>query len=141
METTKLIPSKRQPPNLKMILTNSRFSLTDTTGGIKKCNHPCCENCGYMIEGESIVMENGDLFEIKEQMTCQTRNVIYVIFCNGCNKSYIGETGEQLNKRAGGHQTQIFNESWRALEVCHHISECGGNDPKGPHPFRIAPFF
>ena len=58
-----------------------------------------------------------------------------------CGKSYIGETGEQLNKRACGHRTQIFNPNYRALEVCHHIAECGGSDREGPPPFSIAPFF
>ena len=141
LEHRRVVPSKRQPPNLKAILTKSKFSSRPDSGKVEWCNDPCCANCEYLIEGDSILMENGELFHIKTEMTCQTSNVIYVIFCRGCNKSYIGETGEQLNKRACGHRTQVFNPSYRALEVCHHIAECGGSNREGPPPFRIAPFF
>ena len=141
LEHRRVVPSKRQPPNLKAILTKSKFSSRPDSGKVERCNNPCCANCEYLIEGDSILMENGELFHIKTEMTCQTSNVIYVIFCRGCNKSYIGETGEQLNKRACGHRTQVFNPSYRALEVCHHIAECGGSNREGPPPFRIAPFF
>lgn len=141
MERKKVVPSKRQPPNLKLLLTKSKFSLNQSTGCVKKCGDPCCSTCDYIIEGESIVMENGDLFFIKDKLTCQSKNVVYVLFCAGCNKSYIGETGEQLNKRANGHRTQIFNSDWRSLEVAHHIAECTGARVGGPRPFSIAPFF
>ena len=83
MEQRKIVPSKRQPPNLKLILTKSKFTLHAAPGGVKKCNDPCCANCEYMIEGDSIVMENGEIFQIKTEMTCQTANLIYVIFCRG----------------------------------------------------------
>ena len=94
MEQKKIVPSKRQPPNLILILTKSKFSLQATSGGVRKCNDPCCANCEYMIEGDSITVENGDIFHIKTEMTCQTANVVYVIFCRGCGKSYIDETAE-----------------------------------------------
>ena len=49
-------------------------------------------NCAYILEGDFIVMENGESFHVETEMTCQTSNVVYAIFCQGCEKSYIGET-------------------------------------------------
>ena len=99
-------------------------------------------NLTYILQdmGEEMRVTNRVTVMTMMMMTCQTANLIYIIFCRGCGKSYIGETGEQLNKRACGHRTQVFNSSYRTLEVCHHIAECGGSDREGPPPFSIAPF-
>ena len=69
-------------------------------------------------------MENGDDFAIKEQMTCETKNVIYLIKCCGCEKTYIGETGMCLKQRMSTHKTHINHAEHRKLAVSHHIFHC-----------------
>ena len=140
MEKNTLVPSRRQPPNLKLLLTKSNFSMTISDPEVKKCNDTrhncqCCEN---IIEGTNIEMENGDLFVIQESMTCKTENIVYVMFCMGCQKSYIGETGQKLCSRASEHRCHILNQRYRSLEVSHHIYECAGHLPI---PFKIMPIF
>ena len=107
---------------------------------MKKCNDPRCLNCAYLIEGTSIVMENGELVHVRREMTCKTLNVIYVIFCQGCGRSYIGQTGRRFNERATGHRGRLFNSIHRQ-EVYRHINECIGCDRMGPPSFRVFPFF
>ena len=103
MDNVTVVPSKRQPPNLKSLLTKSNFSQTEKKGEIKKCGKDCA-TCPFMIEGELLQMENGEIFHIRDSLTCQTKNVIYVMFCNGCDATYIGETGQPFNKQMDSYQ-------------------------------------
>ena len=60
------------------------------------------------------------------------------MFCMGCKKSYIGETGQKLCSRASEHRCHIQNQRYRSLEVSHHIYESAGHLPI---PFKIMPIF
>ena len=85
-----------------------------------------------------VQMENGEIFHIQEEMTCKTKNVVYLLVCNNCQRTYIGETGKGLRYRAGEHRTHINNSTYRKLEVSHHVHECAGHLAI---PFRIVPFY
>ena len=140
MDRNTLVPSRRQPPNLKLLLTKSNFTLKTKQPEVTKCNDTRhnCQCCDNIIEGTNIEMENGDLFEIQESMNCKTENVVYVMFCMGCQKTYIGETGQKLCSRASEHRCHIRNKEYRSLEVSHHIFECAGHLSI---PFKIMPIF
>ena len=75
---------------------------------------------------------------MNESMSCKTENVIYVLFCNNCPKTYIGETGQKLCTRTAEHRCHILNAAYRKLEVSHHVFECAGHLPI---PFCIMPIF
>ena len=71
-------------------------------------------------------------------MTCEVKNVIYVMKCRGCGEEYIGETGIFLRKRVTVHNQQIRDPHTRMLRVSGHIDECARNI----HPkYYIFPFF
>ena len=40
-------------------------------------------------------------------MSCETKNLIYVITCHGCNEFYIGETSTTLRARIRVHKQQM----------------------------------
>ena len=138
MGNVQVISSQRQPPNLKTLLTQSNFSSVEKERGVTKCGDPLCGNCPYMIEGQTIEMENGETFQIQEKMNCKTKNVIYLLVCAHCKRTYIGETGKGFSYRAGEHRTHINNPTYRKLEVSHHIHECAGHLAI---TFRAVPFF
>ncbi len=58
--------------------------------------------------------------------------------CNGCNKEYIGETGDFLRKRVTVHNQQIRDPATRMLKVSEHIDLCAGS--KTPK-YHIFPFY
>ena len=62
-------------------------------------------------------------FKIKERMTCETKDEIYLITCNGCGKQYIGET-QRLRERVTLHNEQIKHPQYQHLYVSKHISQC-----------------
>ena len=139
MDQVTVVPSKRQPPNLKSLLTRSNFSREQKKGGVSKCGKNCA-NCPYMIEGEAVQMEHGETFHIQENLSCRSQNVIYVIFCAGCDAMYIGETGQPFNKRMDSHRLHINRAEYRKLAVSHHIFHCPGTQAL-TIKFRTCPFF
>ena len=69
-------------------------------------------------------------------MSCDVQNVVYVMTCAGCNKEYIGETGDYLRKRMNVHRQQIRDPNTRMLYVSEHIDMCAASK----HPvFRVFP--
>lgn len=96
-EKQKFINSKRQPKNLRRILTKSNFT-EKTDYKVTKCQDPRCGTCPYIKSGQKFNF-SGKEFTINNNMSCQTRNLIYVITCSGCGELYIGETGNTLRER------------------------------------------
>jgi Tfp pilus assembly protein PilV len=58
-------------------------------------------------------------------MSCDTRDVIYVITCPGCNEYHIGETSNTLRSRARVHKQQINTPAYRQIQLSAHIETCG----------------
>ena len=93
----RLIHAKRQPPNLKRILTNSLF--TNKTVGVFKCSDSRCLCCQQLLLEISYTFKNvGKQFFLKTKMTCDSRNLIYVVICPTCKKQHIGESGKGDSK-------------------------------------------
>ena len=76
-------------------------------------------------------MSSGKKFTIRSKMDCTSRNVIYALFCQKCNCSYIGET-VNLRNRASAHRNNSKSHDRAIMRVSRHICECG----KG---FRMCP--
>ena len=90
IENIRLIYAKRQPPNLKRILTN--FLFTNKTTGVFKCSGSRCLCCQQLLLGILYMFKNiGNQFFLKTK--CDSRNLIYVVICPTCKEEYIGETG------------------------------------------------
>lgn len=134
----RFIKSKRQPKNLKKLLTKAKFDETYSTPKVTKCQRPNCGLCQHLIEGSTFTFNCGVIFNITVSMTCEVKNVIYVIQCRGCKKEYIGETGDFLRKRVTIHNQQIRDPNTRMIQVSGHIDTCAHTiNPK----YYIFPFY
>lgn len=138
LSNSKLIKSKRQPPNIKKILTKAKFEeqQSKNSHNVFKCKRPNCALCEYLEEGESYNFK-GKVFYVNETMSCDVKNVLYVLKCNGCQEYYIGQTGDKLRTRRTVHAQQIRDPSTRQLPLSEHIDNCCANSPK----FTMFPFF
>ena len=135
----KIIKSKRQPPNLKKLLTRARFDERNIVPGIKKCGRSRCKFtklCEIIIEGQHFTFKNGKHFTIKFNGSCDTMNIIYVIQCQGCKEEYIGETGN-LRNRVNLHNQHIRNPDMAPLPVSRHISACARESQQKFHIFPL----
>ena len=94
-------------------------------GGVTKCGFRNCKLCSEIMEVDRVLFANsGKVFTIHQRMNCTTRNVIYVIFCKKCQKSYIGET-VNLRNRANSHRNNSKNSDYAVMLVSKHIYNCG----------------
>ena len=130
-----LINSKRQPKNLKRLLTFSKFDSICSIPKVSKCNTPRCGTCNMIIECSTFTFRNGFVFTVRANMNCKSRNVIYAIICDNCNDFYIGQTGNELRQRMTVHRQQTRNNDLRFLHVNKHIHRCSNN------VFKVIPLY
>ena len=71
-------------------------------------------------------------------MSCEAKNLIYVIKCKGCDEEYIWETGDTLRHRLTVHRQQIRDARVRILYVSNHIANCARFQPV---KFTILPLY
>ena len=126
---TKLINCRRQPQNLKQILTRASFREEEEQFRVTKCNGPRCQICTFILEGYYFQFPQ-QLFFVNAHMTCNVKNVLYVIKCAGCEKIYIGETCD-FRLRVNNHRDHCRNAG--GLSVNKHIHSCAKQ--------KIPPFF
>ena len=77
LSESKIIKSKRQPPNLKRLITKAKFMewQIKTTNKVFKCKRPNCALCKCIEEGNSYNF-NGKVFYLNETRSCDVKNVI-----------------------------------------------------------------
>lgn len=130
-----IINSKRQPKNLKRILTKSKFDSQEKTPCVKRCGRSRCKTCPDLIEGTNITFVNGKTFNVKSNMSCITKNVVYSILCSKCNAFYVGQTKNELCTRMTVHRQQTKHDALRVLKVNKHVHSCAGGR------FKIFPLY
>ena len=73
---------------------------------------------------------------MKNRLTCDSFNLIYVIICGSCKEEYIGETGDgktKLRDRVRVYRYQIRQPQYQQLKVEGHLRVWGNGE------FRIFP--
>ena len=96
LKKVKFINGNRKAPNLGRILCKSFFSPSNSILGVKNCSKSfvCCQ---YIKEGIEYTFKTIDKkFEIRIPFNCESKNLICVVICSGCNEEYIGQTQTKL---------------------------------------------
>ena len=107
IEMKNIIYSRRQPPNLKKLLTRAKFSTNKEKTTVSKCMDPRCGTFPYLKTGDTFTFKCGKTFTIRTNMSCKSRNLIYCMICTTCGENYIGQTGTKLADRVRVHKQQI----------------------------------
>ena len=114
----------RRAPNLRNLLVKSDISPRQYNKGSRPCGKSCYL-CKMMNTATSITStSNRYKIEIKKEITCNTRNVIYLIECKKCKKQYVGQTGNSLKERFRGH-LQDINTANKFKPVSKHFTSEG----------------
>ena len=133
----KLINSKRQPANLKILPTKEEFSNEEV--GVKKCQDSRCECFELLLLSKEHALKNiNKTFRLEILTYCNSLNAIYVVLCSGCLEEYIGETGvgkTRLRDRIIMYIQHIKQPERQQLRVEEHIRICGRDS------FKIFRFF
>ena len=135
-ENTNIILSQRQPKNLLKELCNANFSTHNTidTAVIEKCNDKRCNICKqYLQHTTNFTLSNGNLWTVRRNMSCKSKNVIYFLSCNQCNNSttYIGKTNN-LRFRTNQH-ISTCRTGRGSDKFDQHVFNCGNSAPIEPY--------
>ena len=103
----KLIKSMRQAPNLERLLCKSKFMPVEEHFHVNSCGKNCiC--CPYLLKASSYLFKRvNNVFFLKDNFNCESRNLIYVVICQGCQEEYIGETGCLVKERISVYRQHI----------------------------------
>lgn len=121
----KLINSYMMHNNLRKMLIRSELknNVTQTISikSFSMCKHPNCVTCKLHIVQESCSAFTssyyGSSFSVNANTNCRSRNIIYLITCNKCNKQYVGETGRSLGERLSNHRSCIRYNRYNAVGI------------------------
>ena len=106
LDTRKITKSHSQPKNLERILTSATFG-ENTTLGVTKSKNKRCKICDIIIEDKSYTFKNPETkFKINKNLSCNSKNVVYIIECSESKEIYIGST-QALNIRTSLHKSNI----------------------------------
>ena len=138
----KLIHSQRQPKNLLKHLSSAKF--TDKKHQVKKqplitkCNDKRCKICTmYLQTNESFLLSNGKRWIVKCEMSCHSKNVLYLLKCNRCDglQTYIGKTNnlrlrtnQHISTCRTGNGTDKFDQ---------HVFNCSGHGNSQEPYFKL----
>ena len=96
--------------NILMPSTLPSPTVNQSNPGCFPCNKNRCIICAqHLIQTTTFTStQSTATFHIKHNMTCETSNIVYLLFCNKCPKSlYVGETKNTLKQRFYLHRSNI----------------------------------
>ena len=96
--------------SLKNILVRAvlpKTNLSEDQKGSRKCGKAKCEVCKNLITtNEFTSTKTGEKFEIRKgPLTCDTKNVVYLINCKACGIQNVGSTETIYRKRFNNYKT------------------------------------
>ena len=131
-----MLKSKRQPKNLKKILTRARFNGDQThTYKVSTCNDKRCGLCKFINIGTQLTLSNGKIIRPNSDFNCGSENLIYCVVCDNCNETYIGQTGNSLRERFRVHRQQIRDPTVRQIDLSEHLDICSRGK------YKVFPFY
>lgn len=125
----------RKAPTLGKMLAPSQVSSVPlnavdnwlTVKGTYKCGANTCKTCQVISVGSDFKSNNtGQVFKNRGFHNCNTRNVVYLLECNHCNKQYVGRTSRTLKERIREHIRSITKKE-ETTPVGRHFKTCSPN--------------
>lgn len=98
----------RRSRNLKDILVNAKTEPPERAQGCRPCGKPRCKICPH-VQTTNIARASRSNFkyEIKDNLNCDTPNVIYKLRCLVCDEEYVGQTKTSFRKRFNNHKSHV----------------------------------
>ena len=118
------IVGKRNCKSLRGMLMPSKLPIErDPNPGCFKCMKKCILCSKYLIQTTHF-QNTGENFKIRGRISCQSTNVIYLLFCaKQCpNSKYVGLTETSLYTRFGSHRSHILNQKVSCIHINKHFN-------------------
>ena len=109
-----IIFGNRRAKNLKDILTRAKISYDNNatrdtpsiplSQTINECTRNNCRYCPLINTTDPVInLSTGRPYNVINNITCNSNNLVYVIACRRCGILYVGETYRSLRERLLGH--------------------------------------
>ena len=134
------VVGERNCRSLKNILMPS--ILPHISHSLSAGSHSCgkCIVCTtHLVEAASFKSDQtGETVTIRSSLTCESKNIIYLLYCSKCTKmQYIGETQQTLKQRFVQHRSDIGTKKY---DKCIHIVTHFNSDAHTKEDMRVIPF-
>ena len=85
---------------------------------MSKCNN--CAICPFVHTGKTVQATATKFkIDINKPVNCQSKNVIYCVFCDRCRIQYVGETERTLQDRFSDHKGYAVNQHMNKTTGAH----------------------
>ena len=119
----------RRSKNLKELILRADPYSTKTTqsGHYEKCGR--CDLCKNFVSGSAQIecFATGRIFNLRKNINCETRNVVYVAYCTKCSQQGVGSTVKWIPMLSNykGH----IKKKLKTCRIVRHFAEtCFDND-------------
>ena len=128
----RIVTAYRRPKNLKEILAPSKLRETIAINtnnssndrvGCFKCNSGRCDLCKNYLQGsvKFTSFATKRFYHIKQELSCKSKNVIYLVSCNKCKLQYVGSTRNEFKVRFRNHKSSMLTKK-KTCEVAIHFN-------------------
>ncbi|XP_053560082.1 uncharacterized protein LOC128650282 [Bombina bombina] len=111
LDNTISLYDERWPANLSKFMVRACIPLKSfrlLQPGCTFCGEIKCSVCTYMKSTSSFKSSiTNKVYEIKDSLSCLSKNAIYLITCEKCGKQYVGETTQSVRRRFVDHLSTI----------------------------------
>ena len=112
-----VFPAYRLTKNLKEVLAPSKFrpnsavNQTVNKGGCFKCAKigVICVRTSYFMLLNFEARSTGRQYPIRQNVSCSSKNVIYLETCCKCDLQYVGSTSTEFKIRFRNHKSNMLN--------------------------------
>ena len=124
-----IISSFRRSKNLKEILPPSKCrkgspeSITLPSAGCFTCNKTRCDLCkNFLVNSQTFSSaQTGNTYFVRQTLSCNSANVIYLVHCKKCNLQYVGSTTTEFKVRFRNHKSSMKTNK-KTCEVASHFN-------------------
>ena len=124
MFNCKPIVAYKRLSNLQDMLIHSQLNRTVNAGSVSKCNRSRCSHCSSIVESNSFLSTTASA-SVRENFTCASSEVIYLIICKKCNIQYVGQTQQNCSQRMNKHKFDIKHSPDIITTVSEHFNSPG----------------
>ena len=123
---SKPIVAYKRPANLHDRLVHSKLSKSVVSYNVTKCDRRRCSHCSTIHESDCFTSTTTSyVHKIKQNLSCTSTDVIYLITCKKCKAQYVGQTHQKCANRMNNHKFDIVHFPDMFTNVSEHFNSPG----------------
>ena len=105
------------------------FNINNKKFRIKKCGNKKCKTCSDLVISDKYFSNHSRhtykiINHTEEDLSCKSKNLVYLLTCRCCNIQYVGETLQPIHMRMNTHR----NSKTGCERIIHHKNTCSNNN-------------